>query len=84
MCNTKDSNIVRADVDVGAVIPVMAKANINANAGIRKYKKRIKDVSPTYEADILFTFTCLTKWLLAAVSELTCRVKKTVSYKYVQ
>lgn len=84
MCNTKDSNIVRADVDVSAVVPVMAKPHTDANAGIKKYKRRIKDVSPSYEADILFTFTCLTKWVLTSVSDVACRVKKSASYRYVK
>ena len=75
--------MVRADVDVSAVIPAMAKPSMDANHGIRKYQKRIKDVSPSYEADVLFTFTCLTKWLLTVVADLTCRVKKSNSYKYV-
>lgn len=38
----------------------------------------------TYESDILFTFTSLTKWTLDMVTDLTVKVKKSSTLRYVR
>lgn len=37
----------------------------------------------TYEADILFAFTSLTKWVLQTITEMGEKVKSSKSFRYV-
>lgn len=58
-------------------------ANSDLLVGIKKRENRVRQ-PPTYDADILFTFTSLTKWALATLTEATKRLKKSAYYRYVE
>lgn len=59
-------------------------SNVGAEINVDNFEKNIHHrVSPTskYEADILFTFTSLTRWFLNSVTETINKTKKSATFK---